>query len=136
MDALEQYASKNCIRHIRVDGKVVQPSRREQLVEDFQTGDARLALMAITAAGQGISLTAARVVVFAELHWVPGKLLQAEDRVHRMGQEHDVDIHYCVVEGKLFMDETMINLLEIKERVLDEVVDGAILPTRFGELRR
>lgn len=49
----------------------------------------------------GLTLTAAHTVVFAELYWVPGQMLQAEDRVHRIGQTEMVDVHYCIAQGSL-----------------------------------
>ena len=52
----------------------------------------------IEAAGQGITLTAARHVVFAEPDWRGTYLEQAEDRAHRIGQEYPVLVTYLLLD--------------------------------------
>ena len=65
---------------IRIDGSV-SPAERALKVKNFQSNvTIRLALLSMTAAGVGLTLTAASNIVFAELHWTPGILAQAEDR--------------------------------------------------------
>lgn len=57
---------------IRIDGAV--PSlERQDLCNRFQTDETvRIALLSITAASVGLTLTRANVVVFGELFWNPG----------------------------------------------------------------
>lgn len=82
-------------RCVRIDGSVSN-ERRKAAVDAFQQDPAvRAALLSINAAGVGLTLTAASVVVFAELWWTPGALIQAEDRAHRLGQRGELEVHYC-----------------------------------------
>ena len=65
---------------MRIDGGV-NPAERALRVKKFQTNkNVRLSLLSMTAAGVGLTLTAASNIIFAELHWTPGVLAQAEDR--------------------------------------------------------
>lgn len=59
-------------RYIRIDGKT--PGEvRQNYVNKFQTKDSvKVAILSITAANTGLTLTAAQLVVFAELFWNPG----------------------------------------------------------------
>ena len=79
MDAVEHACNrrKGC-RFIRIDGKT-PPSDRSRLVNLFQDDDGvRVAVLSIRAAGVGLTLTAASTVVFSELTWTPGEIIQAE----------------------------------------------------------
>jgi hypothetical protein len=80
----------------------------------------------MTAAGVGLTLTAASTVLFSELHWTPGVLAQAEDRAHRIGQTHDsVQVKYMVCKDEtLSLDMTMWKMLGKKIGTLGQVVDG------------
>ena len=76
------------------------------------------------AAGVGLTLTAASLVVFAELDWVPGNMSQAEDRVHRIGQTDSVLIQHIVIDGSI--DATMAHTLVAKQAVIDAALDDDI----------
>ncbi len=79
----------------------------------------------MTAAGVGLTLTAASSVIFAELHWTPGVLAQAEDRCHRIGQTNAVNIMFCVCKDPdISVDLSLWKMLGRKVNNLGRMIDG------------
>lgn len=75
----------------------------------------------IDAMGVGLTLTAARRVIFVEYSWVYGINEQAEDRVHRITQEDNVYVQYLIMRNSL--DERMLNSVFRKQKT-NEVLMG------------
>jgi len=122
---LEKELKKDQLSHVRIDGGTAA-SKRHELVKQFQEDPkCRIALLSITACGEGLTLTAAGLVIFAELYWVPGAVEQAEARAHRIGTTHNkVVIEFLVVPNS--PDERIYNCLERKKKDTSHVLDGVV----------
>ena len=92
------------------------------MVEDFQNNKAQVAVLSILAASTGLTLTACSTVLFGELYFVPGTVLQAEDRIHRIGQKNTCDIRFLIAKDTL--DDHVFKLLSYKLETLDNILDG------------
>ncbi len=80
----------------------------------------RVAVLSITAASVGITLTAASLCIFAEMYWTPGVLAQAEARLHRISQEDVVQVRYLVLEDSV--DNVMWGMIKNKHEVLTKTL--------------
>jgi SNF2 family DNA or RNA helicase len=99
--------------------------KRQEAVDAFQAEDGpQLIVCSIKAASQGITLTRASNVAFLELDWTPARHDQAEDRLHRIGQESAVTAWYLLAADTI--DETMAELLERKRTLINAVTDGQV----------
>ncbi|XP_020087115.1 SWI/SNF-related matrix-associated actin-dependent regulator of chromatin subfamily A-like protein 1 isoform X1 [Ananas comosus] len=122
IDAIHQFLLKKKVDCIRIDGSTPTTSR-QTLVTDFQEKDAiKAAVLSIKAGGVGLTLTAASTVIFAELSWTPGDIIQAEDRVHRIGQESAVNIYYLLANDTI--DDIIWDAVLSKLENLGQVLDG------------
>ena len=105
-----------------VDGRM-SLRERQAAIDRFQSDSScKLLMGGIKVAGTGITLTAASVIVFAELDWTPGVLSQAEDRLHRIGQTRRVLIQHIVLDNSL--DAHLVRLLVKKQRIINQVASG------------
>jgi len=99
--------------------------KRQQAVDAFQAEDGpQLIVCSLKAASQGLTLTRASNVAFLELDWTPARHDQAEDRLHRIGQESAVTAWYLLAPNSI--DETMGEVLERKRAVINAVTDGQV----------
>jgi SWI/SNF-related matrix-associated actin-dependent regulator 1 of chromatin subfamily A len=95
---------------------------RQPIVDLFQEDETRDPFIGnISAAGTGLTLTAATNVIFVELSWLPSDLEQAEDRAHRMGQLNAVNVWHLVVAGST--DARMVEKLVERQAMIAELMD-------------
>ncbi|KAG0045043.1 hypothetical protein BGZ83_009717 [Gryganskiella cystojenkinii] len=101
-DWAEEYKKWTCCR---IDGSVPQEERRRQIQEFNTNPSLRLFLLSTRSGGLGINLTSADTVIIFDSDWNPQMDLQAQDRVHRIGQQKPVMIYRLVtantVEGRI-----------------------------------
>jgi len=121
MDTINAYLTKKKIGHVTVDGRTPNQDR-QALVDQFQEDENCMVFLASTAMGMGVTLTAASNALFVERQWTPGMEEQMEDRIHRIGQNRGVFIHYMQIENSI--DAKMAKLVEYKRDVLAAVLDG------------
>jgi superfamily II DNA or RNA helicase len=70
---------------------------------------------------RGVTIVAANRVIILNLEWSPEPMVQAEDRVHRPGQENDVFIFYFLTAGT--MEKDMYGLVLQKRETQEAVMD-------------
>ncbi|KAJ3402286.1 hypothetical protein CcCBS67573_g01001 [Chytriomyces confervae] len=83
----------------RIDGNVSIETRRQHIHEFNTNPDMRLFLLSTRSGGLGINLTSADTVIIFDSDWNPQMDLQAQDRVHRIGQTRPVIIYRLVTSG-------------------------------------
>jgi len=86
---------------VRLDGSTSKP-QRQYVVDQFQDNEKiKVFVGNMVAAGVGITLTAAEAVIMNDLSFVPGHLLQAEDRAYRYGQNNSVSVYYPLFDNTI-----------------------------------
>ncbi len=96
--------------------------RRQEDIDAFQNGQLDVVVCSILAAGVGLTLTAASEMLFVERAWRPSDLVQAEDRLHRIGQQNSVTITY--LDGYSTIDSAISSTLLDKTSTIAGVIDG------------
>jgi len=70
-------------------------------------------------------------IIFVEREWSSGKEMQAEARLHRIGQSNPVVATYLVLSGTI--DEKIAKLIENKREVFNDIIGLATIETDIRE---
>ena len=100
----------------------VPKRRRDRMVERFQNegGGPPVFILSLKAGGTGLNLTSANHVFHFDRWWNPAVENQATDRVFRIGQARNVQVHKFICAGTL--EEKIDEMIERKKEVAEKVV--------------
>lgn len=108
--------------------------QKQAAIDAFQSGDRRIIICSIKAAGVGLTLTASSNILFVELCWTMADLSQCESRCHRNGQKNAVNS--WVLMGSRSIDRYLFQLIMDKGTIANTITgaeDDAIKDERYFE---
>ena len=101
------------------------PARDDMWRKRFlESGEIRALVCTFAAGGVGIDLYSANVVILVSRAWTPGDNRQAEDRLHRIGQEGNVTSIWLQLNGGSDIDQKIDQLILKKAERIGLVLRG------------
>jgi hypothetical protein len=117
LDIIEAHLKKAGIGYAQIRGQT--KSRGDEVGRFHSDPECKVFLGSLQAAGLGIDLTAASIVIHYDRWWNAARENQATDRVHRFGQMRGVQVFKLVTKGSI---EDKIDLMITKKASLLEDV--------------
>ncbi|PSB01076.1 DEAD/DEAH box helicase [Merismopedia glauca] len=98
--------------------------QREEMIDQFQKDPQapKIFILSLKAGGTGLNLTRANHVFHFDRWWNPAVENQATDRVFRIGQTRNVQVHKFVCKGTL--EEKINDIIESKKQLSEQTVDA------------
>jgi SNF2 family DNA or RNA helicase len=116
---IDEYLTDIGVQHVVLTG---QSRNRGDIIKKFQEDpNTKVFCGSLLAGGIGIDLTAASLVIHYDRWWNASKENQATDRVHRIGQQKNVQVLKLVTRGTL--EEKIDKLIRAKAELFDKFVD-------------
>ena len=118
LDIMEAYMRERGWKYAQIRGDTA--NRKEQLKMFQEDPECVVFIGSLQAAGLGIDLTAAQVVVLYDRWWNAARENQAIDRVHRIGQKCGVQVFKLICKGTI--EEKIDRMITKKGRLMEEIV--------------
>ncbi len=96
--------------------------KRRTVLERFKTDPACRVLLCSDSGGVGLNLQEAAIVINMDQPWNPAILEQRIGRVHRLGQQRNVQVYHFVARGAI--EHNMLDVIKFKRSVFKGVLDG------------
>ncbi len=119
---LQPYLEKYLGREVLFLYGSTKKKQREEMVDRFQHDPQGppIMILSIKAGGVGLNLTRANHVFHFDRWWNPAVENQATDRVFRIGQKRNVQVHKFICSGTL--EEKIHDIIESKKQLAEQVV--------------
>lgn len=119
-DVMDELSSSlSALGVVRVDG-ATSAKHRQEAIDKFQTGNFRVFIGQVVAAGEAIDLSAAAELIFVESSFVPKDMAQAALRITNHGQKRQPRVRVAALEGSI--DEALQAVLLRKVKTIKETL--------------
>ena len=120
---LQRCLRKQGIRFVVIDGSTSN-KERQHAVDSFQKHRVPV-FIGSKAAKEGLTLTAARHLLYVERYWTAAEEEQGEDRIRRIGQKYHTKIWFLHVPRTV--DDRIATIIERKRRIVRRVIGSATI---------
>lgn len=119
LNLIEKYLKEQNIGFAGIRGST---RNRKEMLDRFKQDPACVVFVAsLQAAGVGVDLVSASVVIHYDRWWNPARENQATDRVHRIGQNRGVQVFKLVTKNTI--EEHIHKLIEKKQVLMEGVIE-------------
>lgn len=106
-----------------IDGRIKDAKERLEIVKNFnESPELKVLVCNLKVGSVGLNITGANVAIINDMDWVPSTMLQAEDRLWRIGQKSEVTILYPVYKDTV--EDIVFNVVNAKMRNISVAIEG------------
>ena len=116
---------------VKLDGSMSKVERQYSVDQFQENPKVKVFVGNIKAAGVGITLTSAEVVIFNDLSFLPSDMAQAEDRAYRYGQKNNVLVYYPIFDNTI--EAIIYDIVNAKKKVIATVMGDNLNPADAAE---
>lgn len=117
IDILKKYYGDKCVVY---DGKMSLKQKDKAEYEFMNNPKVKVFIGQIIACSVGLTLTAAHTLIFNSYSWVAADNLQAQDRIYRLNQTHDVTCIYQLFNDSI--SQNMFDKVMKKEIIMNKTI--------------
>lgn len=118
---------------VRLHGGV-PTNKRGELMDRFREDDSIQVFISTDAGGVGLNLQSASILINLDMPWNPAVLDQRIARVHRLGQQENVQVFLLIAENAY--EEHVTKLVQSKRNLFDNVISSEASEDVVGVSKR
>jgi SNF2 family DNA or RNA helicase len=130
LDIIKRYIDPK-IKSITLQGDIKIEERQKQIQKFENDSDYKVAYISMMSSAEGFTLKSANNIIIVDLWWNNSKLLQVMDRLHRIGQEKQVNVYILRIDNTI--EEKMQELVNQKSNMSSLIVNKWSNKTKENE---
>ncbi len=115
-----QLLNRKKLSYLYLNGDI-PAQKRNEIIEEFQSGDRIKLFLSTDAGGVGVNLQSANIIINLDLPWNPAVLDQRIGRIYRLGQKKHIRVYNFIAYNSI--EHRILYLLDFKRAVFNGVLE-------------